>query len=291
MAVGDAYEQGNIMEEFQFKLEGPILQEGVPIHVLVKAWDNFQSIVDKTYLVATKAQRISTKDREKYYLRARDFKRSSFLTNFEIFLSGVQLSLPLVGMLGPQNIWDYTKETFNFLKLICSFHGDEKQPQIDIKDTEKVSVQIGDRHYHFHGPVYQIGEKALPKYQDLAHMLEGGKLETISAGSKEKPEIELKYKDRKLFDLPTEIEKDPIEVKCEIFDFNKFKNAGRLRVAEGQAIPSGDYRFSIFGSQDNVNYIYSMLKPLITVKCLIEMAISPLGPKLISHLHVTGISS
>jgi hypothetical protein len=121
-------------------------------------------------------------------------------------------------------------------------------------------------------------------------MLEAGKLESISAGSLEKPEIALKTDDRTLFDLPTTIEKDPIEVKCEIFDFNKFKNAGKMRVASGQPVPSGDYSSSIFGSQDNVNYIYSMLKPLVIVNCLIEKAKSPLGPELISHLHITGFS-
>ena len=128
------------MEEFEFKLEGPIFQEGVPIHLVIKAWDNFQSIVDKTYLVAVKSQRISSKDREKYFLRARSFERRSFITNFEIFLSGIQLTLPLVGALGPQNLWEYTKESFNFLKLLCSVKAAEQKPRIDIQDSENVSV-------------------------------------------------------------------------------------------------------------------------------------------------------
>jgi hypothetical protein len=279
------------MEKFEFKLEGPIFQEGVPIHLAIRGWENFQSIIDKTYLVATQTQRISVKEREKFYLRAYKFERSSFLTNFEILLAGVQLALPLAGTLGPQNLWDYTRETFNFLKLICSFQENEKKPQIDIKDSQNVSVHIGDKHYHFDGPVFQIAEKALPKYQDLAHLLEPGKLEIISASSKSTPEILLKSEDKNLFDLPTKLEKDPIELKCEIYDFNKYKNVGKLRVGEGQPILAGDYNFSIFGNQDNVNYIYSMLKPLVTIKCLIELAISPLGPELISHLHVTGVGS
>ncbi len=279
------------MEKFEFKLDGPIFQEGVPIHLAIRAWDNFQSIIDKTYLVATQTQRISVKEREKYYLRAYKFERGSFLTNFEIFFAGVQLALPLASTLGPQNLWDYTKETFNFLKLICSFKEGEHLPKIDIRDSQNVSVRIGDNNYHFNGPVFQIAEKALPKYQDLAHMLDSGKLDMISASSKSTPEILLKAEDKNLFDLPTKMENDPIELKCEIYDFNKFKNVGKLRVGEGQPVPAGDYNFSIFGTQDNVNYIYSMLKPLVTIKCLIELAISPLGPELISHLHVTGIGS
>ena len=278
------------MEKFRLKLEGPIFQEGVPIHLVIKAWDNFQSIVDKTYLVATGSQRISAKDRESYYLRGIGFERSSFITDFEIFLVGVQLTLPFVSSIGPKNIWEYTKETFNFLKLVCTAKDGKDKPSIEIHGNQDMEVHIGDKHYHYHAPVYFIAEKALPKYQEFAHTMDEGKLESISAGSEVFPEIELKLKDRTLFDLPTEIDENSIEIKCEIFDFNKFKNEGKLRVLEEQQIPSGDYNFSIFGSQDNVQYIYSMLEPLITIRCLTEVAISPLGPELISRLHITGVS-
>ena len=279
------------MENFSFKLEGPIFEEGVPIHIAIKAWDNFQSIIDRTYLVATDSQRIGSKEREKYYLRATTFEHSSFLTHFEIFLAGAQLVLPLLGTLGPQNLWEYTKETFNFLKLICTTKKDLQKVNITVKDNQNTIVQIGDIHHHYHGPVFQIAEKSLPKYQDLAHMLDQGKIEAISAGVQDNPEMVLRLEDKNIFDFPTKLEEEPVEVKCEIFTFNKFSNVGKLRVFDDQPIPKGDYNFSIFGDQDNVNYIYSMLKPLVTIKCLLEFAISPLGPELISHLHITGIIS
>lgn len=279
------------MENFSFKLEGPIFQEGVPIHVAIKAWDNFQGIIDRAYLVATDSQRIGAKEREKYYLKATAFEHSSFLTNFEIFLAGTQLTLPFLGALGPQNLWQYTKDTFHFLKLVCTQKEDSQNIKIDVKDSQNTVVQIGDDHHHYHGPVFQIAEKSLSKYQDLAHMLDKGKIEKISAGDKHKPEMVLNLDDRNIFDFPTKVEEEPIEVKCEIFTFNKFSNVGKLRIFDGQVIPKGDYNFSIFGNQDNVNYIYSMLKPLITIKCLLEFAISPLGAELIAHLHITGIVS
>ncbi len=49
----------------------------------------------------------------------RSSREGHFLQIFEIYLGGIQLALPMVGVLGPQNIWDFTKESFNFLKLIC----------------------------------------------------------------------------------------------------------------------------------------------------------------------------
>ncbi|MCX5820248.1 MAG: fructose 1,6-bisphosphatase [Deltaproteobacteria bacterium] len=283
------------MENFEFKLDGPVFREGVPIHLVIKAWDNFQSVVDKTYLTMTESQRISAKDREAFFLRASQFERGSFLTKFEIVISGVQFAMPFISTLGPQNLWEYTKETFNFLKLICSLKSTEDKPRVEISNSQQVSFQIGDNHYQFNGPIYQIAEKALPAYQDLAHMLEPGKLEYISAGSGINPEIvlraDVKFDDRKLFDLPTKLQNEPVELQCEIFDFNKFKNIGKLRIRADQPIPAGDYSFSIFGNQNNVNYIYSMLKPAVSIKCLIESVVNPLGPNFISRLHVTGVTN
>ncbi len=279
------------METFEFKLEGPIFEEGIPIHLVIKAWENFQAIIDKTYLVATESHRLSQKDREIYYLRAKEFKRGSFLTNFEIYLGGIQLALPMVGVLGPQNIWDFTKESFNFLKLICENQKKEENSKIEVIDSHNVSVQTGDIHNHFHGPIIQIAEKSLPKYQDLAHMLEKGKIESISAGNQSSPEMFLNLDDHQLFDFPKKTDDKPQVLNCEIFDFNKFRNIGKLRVSSGQVIPKGDYSFSISGSQDNVNYIYSMLEPLVKISCLIERGNSPLGIEQISHIYVLGLSS
>lgn len=279
------------MEELEFKLQGPILENGVPIHIAIEALADFQSILDKTYLVAAGLQRMSSKERKCFQLRARNFKISSFVTDLEICLCGVQLVLPFVSALGPQNVWEYTKETFKFLKLVCTASHSGQTPTYEFHENKDFTVHIGDIHQHFHAPVFQVGEKSLLTYRDLAHLLERGRIESISAGSRENPEISLSVEDRTLFDLPTELQPDAMPVQCEIFDFNKFKNNGRLRVGDGQPIPPGDYGFTIFGTQDNVDYIYSMLKPSITINCLIETAINPFGTEKIAQLHITGISA
>ena len=282
------------MSELEFKIDGPILEGGVPIHIAVHALGNFQSIVDKTYLVSSGAKKMTTKDREKYYLKATEFRKGSLLTIFEIALQGVQLGLPLASQLGPQNIWDYTKETFNFLKLVCSTVQTGEKPEYEFKNDGDVSVHAGDTHHHYHAPVIQIGRLALPNYQNLAHLLGPKSLTEISAGQHEKSsrDIYLGESDKGIFDIPTRIEKDTVEVVCEIFDFNKYKNIGKLSVSsEGQKIPPGEYNFTIFGNQDNVEYIYSMLKPEVGVVCLIEMELNPFGNDRVSKLHITGVGT
>ncbi len=257
------------LEKFEFKIDGPVLKAGVPIHLAISALDNFQSIVDKAYLVATGGKRTTAKDRSHYQLRATRFSHGSFLTFFEIAFAGVQLGLPFVSELGPQNLWAFTKDTFNFLKLVCGETKAGQQPEIEIHDSNDISVRVGDVHQNFHGPVLNIAEKSISKYQDLAHLLERGMIEKISAGTQRNPEIFLELKDRDLFDLSTRIDDEPVEIECEIFNFNKFKNIGKLRVSMGQLIPEGDYRFSIVGTQDNVNYIFSMLRPVVKISCLL----------------------
>lgn len=278
------------MESYLYKLEGPILEENIPIHIAIDSLYNFQSILDKTYLgLKGDKQRLSKKERQYFQLRAQKFERGSLLTYFEIFLATTQLTLPFFTSLGPQSIWDYTKDSFTFLKLIYGAAQIGEQPTYTFHDNKDFTVHIGDTHNHFHGPVYQIGENALNNYRNLAHLTEEG-ISLISAGTTEQEDIKLVEKDKNLFDLPSEIEKDPIELKCEIFDFNKFNNKGRLLVAEGQNLPQGEYKFSIYGDQDNVDYIYSMLRPQVTITCLKESRLNPFAGEAVFRLHITGVT-
>ncbi len=282
------------MSELEFKIDGPILKDGVPIHIAVQALDNFQSVIDKTYLVSSGSKKMTAKDRERYFLKATEFKEGSLLTVFEIALQGVQLGLPLVGQLGPQNIWDYTKESFNFLKLVCAVVQKGDKPTYEFKNNGDVIVQTGEVHHHYHGPVIQIARLALPNYQSLSHLLGTNKLTEISAGphNQKQRDIYLGENDKDAFDIPSRIEKETMEIKCEIFDFNKYKNIGKLSISsEGQEVPPGEYNFTIFGNQDNVDYIYSMLKPEVNVFCLVEIESNPFGDDKVSKLHITGVGS
>ena len=282
------------MEELQFKIDGPALKEGVPLPVAISALSSFQSIVDKTYLVTAEKSRITASEREKFYLRATEFKQGSLLTYFDIALQGVQLGLPLVSNLGPQNIWDLTKDTFSMLKIVCGAVQSGKEPAYEFNNNGNVDVRVGDEHHHYHGPVFQIAQLALPNFQDLAHLLGNRKLTEISAGPRfsSQHDIYLNESDREAFDIPTKIQKETTELKCEVFDFNKYKNAGKLAVsAGGQEVPPGEYNFSIFGNQDNVEYIYTLLKPQVTLLCLVDESISPFGGVAVHKLHVIGVGS
>jgi hypothetical protein len=282
------------LDQYVFKIDGPIVSEGVPIHLAVNALSEFQSIVDKSYLSAVGSSRISSKDRERYFLKATEFQHGSFLTVFEIALHGVQLGLPLVGTLGPQNIWDYTKESFNLLKLVCSGVQKQQKPTYEFKDNGTVDVHVGDVIQNFNAPVINIAEGALPSYQNLAHLIADGKLNEISAGSNnsKKSDLYIGENDHDMFDVPTRLEKDQVEFRCEIFDFNKYKNSGKLSITrENQKLVPGEYNFSLFGNQDSQEYIFSMLEAQVEMTCLIEMQSNPFGEDKVYKLHITGVRS
>ncbi|TOM09040.1 fructose 1,6-bisphosphatase, partial [Vibrio parahaemolyticus] len=50
----------------QFKIDGKKLEDGVPLHTAIAALDNFQKIVDKSYMGITGVKKLSQKEREKY---------------------------------------------------------------------------------------------------------------------------------------------------------------------------------------------------------------------------------
>jgi hypothetical protein len=200
--------------------------------------------------------------------------------------------LPYIGTIGPDNIWEFTKNTFDFLKVVCGAIQKGEKPTYEFQNDGDAYVHTGDKHFHFHDQVIQIGKLALPSYQDLAHLIEPKKINQISAGKCDEatPDIYLGKDDKNIFDIPTRIEKETILLKCEIFDFNKYKNIGKLSVSiDNQQVPIGEYRFAIFGSQDNVNYIYSMLKNEVDLYCLVEMESNPFGEDTVHKLHVTGV--
>ena len=282
------------MKQYLFKIDGPSLKAGTPLPLAISALDSFQRILDKTYLVGFGGKKISANERERFFLKATKFEQNSLTTYFEIAIQSVQLSLPIFTSLGPHNIWDFTVESFNFLKVVCDAVQQGEEPKYNFKDNDNVEVVAGNKTYNYNAPVIQIGESALPHYQKLAHLIDPKKLSEILAFPSQSttPDMYLGKKDKEIFDIPTKIEKDTVEIKCEVFDFNKYKNAGKLAIKlNGQAIEQGEYNFTIFGNQDNVEYIYSMLKPEVELTCLREIALSPFGGYEIHKLHITGVSS
>lgn len=83
--------------------------------------------------------------------------------------AGVQTVLPLFGALGPTGIWEYAKQTYEFLKLV--FEAVKNKQQVSYQwNTERsvLHVNTGTQTQVFNAPVFNIAQLSINHYQGLA---------------------------------------------------------------------------------------------------------------------------
>lgn len=278
------------MEEFQFKMVGSAFDEGFPLHLALSSLQDVQAIFDKTYLGLTGKQRISKIDRQQFYLRTFEIKNGCLLTDLHIYLEQAQLIIPAIAPIVAPDIWNYTSQVFDFLKLVYGFARQGKEVRYQANDNGTVNVHTGDNVNVYNAPVIQIAPNAAPHWRSLNHKLKEGQIDSYSMGASSSPEIAIGASQREIFDIPTHIDQEPIVVVCDIYDFNKRENIGKLAVAANDNLPDGDYRFQVLGNQDQIDYIASMAQSSVKITVLREMRVDPVGKTNIVKLHVMGLN-
>jgi len=278
------------MSDFKFKMNGPAFDGGMPLPLALSALHEVQAIFDKTYLVLSGGKKITKKDREQFYLKTFNIHHGSLETDLQIIYDVAQFTLPSIAAYGAQDVWSLTQQSWEFLKYIYGLASKGEKPVYEARDDSTINVYNGDNMKVFNGPVYNIGKIAVNNWRALNHKLQEGKVENYSMGTESSPEIYLGSNDKGLFDIPTHIDKNPIEITCDIYDFNKRKNIGKLTVTEPCEVLEGDYAFTVVGDQDRIEYISSMAKPEIRALVLKELSIDPLGESRIKRLHIIEVN-
>jgi len=283
-------ENPNAPISIHFKMDGPSFAEGIPLHLLTDSLSDVQSLLDKSYLGLTQRKRLSRDDRSRYYLLSKDIKHGSAETDFGLVLTGIQTAFPFFSALGPSGLWEYTKQSFDFLKFVYSAMKDGKQPTYSWSgDNSQFQVNTGDQTNVYNAPVFNIGQMSVNNYASLAKPIEEGFLEYIAVGDSNIGAIRLDASNADVFSLPSQIETTPLKLKCEIFDFNKFENVGKLYVYPGEIAKEGDYRFQVIGDQNISQYIEAMLRKQVSVNCLREIAPNPFSPEKIIRFQVINV--
>lgn len=279
------------MNDLRFKMEGQIFDEGIPLPIALASLQDIQAIFDKTYLVVNGSKRITKKDRELFHLKTFAIKQGSLETDLSIFLDTAQFVLPVVSAFGVNDIWTLTKESWEFLKIIYEFSSSGDKPTYSANDNGTINVHNGDITHIYNAPVYQIAQLSVNNWRSLNHKLKKGQIDSYILGNQQYPEISLAAENKNIFDNPTKVDKESIQIVCDIFDFNKRQNSGKLSINDSGAIPEGDYNFTVIGSQDYIEYISSMAKSETTVTVFKEVSINPLGDSTIVRLHIVEINS
>lgn len=274
------------MSDFKFKMEGPAFEEGIPLPIALSSLQDVEAIFDKTYLVVTGGKKITKKDRANFYLNTYDIKHGSLETDLQVIYEVAKYTLPVIATYSPSDILDLTQQGWDFLKFIYGLALKGEKPMYEANDNATINVYNGDVTKVYNSEVVEIGTVSVNNWRSLNHKLKDGYINNYSMGSENNPEVTLTSDLKEIFDNPTHIETTPVDISCDIFDFNKRNNAGKLFVTDSAVIPEGDYSFSVIGSQDRIEYISSMARPEITAVMLKEVSINPLGDTTIVKLHI-----
>jgi hypothetical protein len=259
--------------------------------LLLQGFETSQTILDRAYLGLAGRARFTAEERQRFYLLTKGVRHSSLDSWMELVLTGVQTSFPILGALGPAGIWEYAKQAYEMLKFAYEAVKNGEQPTYQNNGDGTLSVNNGTQINVYNGPVYNIARASQRVYVDMARNVTAGTINSFSLSEKSGDvAIRIAQDEAAFFDVPSVIDPQAIELDCEIFDFNKFEDMGKLRVFEDQVLPTKDYRFSVVGNQADQTYIEAMLRRQVKITCLREVIVDPLAQEKIVRLQVLKVA-
>lgn len=277
--------------QIELYMDGAAFERGIPVHLLTQGFETSQTILDRAYLGLAGRTRLTAEERQRFYLLSKGVKHSSLDSVMDLVLSGVQISFPILGTLGPAGIWEYAKQAYELLKFAYEAVQRGDQPTYQHNGDGNLEVNNGSQVNIFNGPVYNIAKASQKVYVDMAKNVTAGLINSYSLrDTRSDSGIRIASNEAAFFDIPSIVDTQPIELECEIFDFNKFEDSGKLRVFDGQALPSKDYRFSVVGNQADSDYIEAMLRQSVKIVCLREVMVDPLAQEKVVRLQVLRVA-
>ncbi len=135
--------------------------------------------------------------------------------------------------------------------------------------------------------MFQIAQSTQNVYVEMAKQVNSGAIDTFSMSEIARTSsITVAQNEAAFLKAPSIIDTNPFDIECEIFDFNKFEDVGKLRVFDGQSLPAKDYRFEVVGNQEDNQYIEAMLRKSVRITCLKEVIHDPLSTEKVIRLQV-----
>jgi hypothetical protein len=255
--------------------------------------DDFHWIVDQSFIVLSGKTRLNRSERLNYRILASQSRKGSYIQDLQILYDLAQPLLPLIPQLTSNEIWKSAKIAFDFLITVIKLRQNGQQLSVSAPNNQGiviVSPSGSDQPITIHQTILKIAERSEEPYQSITSRIEKGRVDQISAIDSRKEGILLGEAEKKIFNPETKLEDTPIDIVGSIFDFNKEKNAGKIRVDPGQPIPARDYSFELIKGQDPISYILAMTKEFVLLRCLPEIMVHTTGTRVISRLQAISIT-
>ena len=96
---------------------------------------HFVTIIDNTHCVLAKQERLSRDKRNELQILASNITRGSVHIDFDLIMNGIQILAPMLGWVNPYSIWEYTVQSYNFLKTIGEKNRQGLKPSIQVTDS------------------------------------------------------------------------------------------------------------------------------------------------------------
>jgi len=278
------------MDPYKFEMEGRAFDEGDRLDKVAAGLTALQHVFDGQYRALSDKKRLSERDRDFFQVRITRYEDGSFIAYVGAIYSGLQIALPFI--YETSNIWGLTKNAFEFLKAIYEAAHNNKKTQISQDGVGNTVVITGDTRQTFNGPVYQIGTQIISGLRAFDDLLEGDEVKRIALSRPDcEPIVEMTSQMKGLFFPPVTIDETPIKIRCDVYDFNKYDNVGKVKVVPDQPIPSGNYKFKNIGDQSVEDFILSMTETQVTLNCLIKYEHDPLSETKISEILVMQVAA
>lgn len=283
------------MEDLYFEMTGRAFEDGYRLDKTVAGLNGLQHVMDGVYKGISGKNRLSKQDREIYSVVASEIRHGSLIVDVGAVYSGMQHILPFTYSTDPQHLWEYTKSAISFLYQIYKNAHDKNGISIEQGEEGVTVIVQGNKNetHIYNGPVFKIGKQIISGLRELDDSLDEDLVSGVVLGAKNEVTAALKLSsnDKGIFHSPITVDTDPKNIRCDIFDFNKYDKVGKLMVQKSQSIPEGRYKFKVIGRQDVEEFILSMAETQVEINCIIEYEHDPLSQTKIGTVLIVDIAA
>ncbi len=240
--------------ELKFKMIGDAFsrEEGYDLFLLSKGLNNFNSLIEKSYLTITDKKRMTIQDRRLMKVKAFDIRPGSFVADLTISL--LQTAPALLPIVTPQSslaLWSLVINGMDYLRAVLRENMKGSSFMTDVSN-ETGSVNVFNNNgdviiNNVHPDTFRYIKKAERNVESITRLIDpslGFDGIAVSDQLNAKNQFMLGVEDKVLFEQKTQLDDEPITFLGELYHVDGDGFKGKVRVHEGaDGVDVGEYNF------------------------------------------------
>ncbi|KGL46034.1 hypothetical protein DUK53_08645 [Listeria sp. SHR_NRA_18] len=260
-------------KEITFRIAGNELvsEEGYNLFYMIESLDCFQTLVEKSYLLAGRKSHMTAGDREQLKVKAFNIREGSFVVDLVICLRDVTVSItPLVTAMDPDALWELLVKSYEYLKVVLRAREKGESIHMEIVDSTNafniVNTQGDVIINNISADAIDLAKMTAPIYGKMANLIsDDGKVDEISVMEKLSDHdvgIKINKEDKSLYKKRTFTDEDSCTFVGKITTANSYNSTGKIEVLEEtEELPKGVYPYEFIDKESD-----GLLRESFTVK-------------------------